>query len=90
MYGNKAPKIAGVEIFTEIDGRVLEIDMKKCCHCGSYWRVIKGSGIQRGHCTRCDGPVCGPACFDTCYPHEQQLLDEAKKLNQLIKQAAGG
>lgn len=45
---------------------------RKCVHCGLHVLCEKGSGKVRGWCDRCNGFVCGPACFE-CVPEEQML-----------------
>lgn len=54
-----------------IDG-VTVADTLQCVHCNAHWIVRTGSGITRGFCTRCMGPVCGPRCA-TCRPFERWL-----------------
>lgn len=49
----------------------------RCVHCGGHWVPRPGSGIVRGYCTRCAGPVCGAACA-ACVPLEQ-MLDNIEK-----------
>lgn len=82
MYGYKPKRVDAVEIITEASGRKVESDIKKCCHCGSYWKVQPGSGIQRGYCGRCGDFFCSPSCMN-CYPYEQQLLDKAKMIEAI-------
>lgn len=83
MFGNKRRNVDAVEIITEAGENPVETDLKKCCHCGGFWRKRPGSGIQRGFCFKCMDDFCGPGCME-CKPHEQQLLDEAKLLNSII------
>lgn len=54
-----------------------EWDSLQCVHCGYHWRLIPGSRKQRGWCSKCSGPVCGPRCAE-CMPVEKQL-DLAEK-----------
>lgn len=56
----------------ETDKPILEAATLQCCHCGKHWIPRKGSGIVRGFCSRCNGPVCGAACAK-CVPIEQEL-----------------
>jgi len=54
------------------DRPILETKTLQCVHCGRHWVPRPGSGITRGYCLRCNGPVCGPGCAE-CVPAEQQL-----------------
>lgn len=45
-----------------------------CRHCGCHWEVRPGSGVQRGWCRKCSGPLCGGwACLKSCVPLEARL-----------------
>ena len=48
MFGHKQRKVDAVEIITEAGEKAVETPLKKCCHCGGFWRKRPGSGIQRG------------------------------------------
>lgn len=63
---------ASTIITTNLEGRVHEADMLQCVHCGSHFPVKVGSGITRGFCCRCNGPVCGQSCAE-CAPFEKWL-----------------
>jgi len=53
--------------------RALEtIPTLQCCHCGAHWEHRPGSGVVRGYCARCNGPVCGPCCKE-CVPYMQRI-----------------
>lgn len=53
-------------------------DTMTCVHCGHLWIPIKGSGIIRGWCTNCNGPLCGSHdCFE-CKDFRKKL-DEYEK-----------
>lgn len=52
-----------------------EIPAYQCVHCGFTWTPQPGSGIERGWCMKCNGPICGRGCADSCVPKEQQLLN---------------
>lgn len=54
------------------DKPILEARTLQCVHCGGHWVPRPGSGIERGFCTRCNGPVCGRGCAE-CVPAEQML-----------------
>ncbi len=54
------------------DKPLLETKTLQCVHCGGHWVPRPGSGIQRGWCSRCNGPICGAGCVD-CVPTEQLL-----------------
>lgn len=46
----------------------------QCKHCGRHWEYVPGSGVQRGWCQRCAGPLCGnKLCLEHCLPFEAQL-----------------
>lgn len=46
----------------------------QCVHCGAHWIPMRNSGMKRGYCTNCAGPVCGAeACMAHCVPFEKQL-----------------
>jgi hypothetical protein len=49
----------------------------QCVHCGAHWVPRRGSGITRGFCKRCMGPICGPRCQE-CVPFEK-WLDKVEK-----------
>lgn len=59
------------------DRPILEISTMQCCHCGGHFYPQPGSGIVRGFCQRCMGPVCGPGCAE-CVPEEQYLENMEK------------
>jgi hypothetical protein len=61
----------------EKDKPLLEVATLQCCHCGKHWAPRPGSGIIRGFCTRCMGPVCGPGCAK-CVSIEQELENMEK------------
>lgn len=65
---------AGYTVRTFEFGGVAEHDTLQCVHCGTHWEIMPGSGITRGFCRNCMGPVCGPRC-QHCYPSEKQLDD---------------
>lgn len=50
-------------------------DTLQCVHlCQQHWIVTPGSGIERGWCSYCNGPVCGQeACMAECKPWEKSL-----------------
>ena len=54
------------------DRPILEVATVRCCHCGGHWVPKSGSGIERGWCQNCAGPVCSKACAK-CVPWEQML-----------------
>lgn len=54
------------------DKPVLEAATLQCVHCGGHWVPRKGSGIVRGFCLNCNGPICGHGCAK-CVPVEQML-----------------
>jgi hypothetical protein len=68
-------KECGLAIFSDpgADRPLKEIATAQCVHCGGHFPICPNSGIIRGYCQNCAGPVCGPSCAD-CVPVEQ-LLD---------------
>src|SRR5688572_20876079 len=54
-----------------LDGHVVE-DTVQCVHCNGHYTPMKGSGIIRGFCRNCMGPVCSPKCA-ACVPFERWL-----------------
>ena len=68
------PRPAGYVYRERDDGLVQEFDLLQCIHCQYTWRVVRGSGRQRGWCLRCAGPVCGhPRCMRECVHFERRL-----------------
>lgn len=64
----------GYIIITDPDASTIEADTLQCAHCQKHWRVIPGSGRQRGYCLNCDGPTCGKEkCETTCIPFEKAI-----------------
>ena len=52
----------------------VESDTLQCVHCGMHWRVIVGSGRERGFCRNCMGPSCGAKdCTEHCVPWEKKM-----------------
>ena len=85
MWGNKPRAVDAYESFTNAEGKVVEEhNLKRCCHCGSYWRTVVGSGITRGKCFKCNDFFCSSAC-QTCVPHEKMLEEESKRLQLFNK-----
>lgn len=54
-----------------LDGQVVA-DTLQCVHCNAHWIPQPGSGIVRGFCRNCMGPVCSAACA-ACVPFERKL-----------------
>lgn len=54
------------------DKPIVEVATVQCVHCGGHYVPRPGSGIVRGFCFRCNGPICGPGCKD-CVPVDQLL-----------------
>jgi len=61
-----------------VDGKLVG-ETLQCVHCSYTWQVIPGSGIKRGWCPDCAGPLCGRhECMTFCTPFEARLdLTEA-------------
>jgi hypothetical protein len=45
----------------------------QCCHCGNHFVSIRGSGIQRGFCLKCQAVTCGSPECHICVPFEKWL-----------------
>lgn len=69
------PRAAG--LVTVFGDTVSEVPTLRCVHCGGHWMIRPGSGITRGFCQNCMGPVCGPGCAD-CVPVELYLENVEK------------
>lgn len=51
-----------------------EGDTVQCVHCQMHWKVVPGSGRERGFCFNCFGVTCGkPACETKCVPAEKMI-----------------
>lgn len=55
-----------------MDGRHVG-DTLQCVHCSAHWASQPGSGIKRGWCLNCKGPLCGSELCDVCIPLEKRL-----------------
>jgi hypothetical protein len=54
------------------DKPILEASTLQCVHCYAHWWPSPGSGIERGFCFNCNGPICGRDCAK-CVPREIYL-----------------
>jgi hypothetical protein len=63
------------------DKPIMEADTLQCVHCSQHWWPQPGSGIVRGLCYACNGPICGPGCAK-CVPTEV-LLENYEKGREL-------
>lgn len=59
------------------DRPLLEVATVQCVHCSGHWVPRPGSGIERGWCMNCAGPVCGRGCA-ACVPLDQMLSNIEK------------
>lgn len=60
-------------------------DTVRCVHCSHNWIPIKGSGITRGWCTNCNGPLCGShECFE-CKDFRKKLDEYEKGVLKILK-----
>lgn len=67
-----------------IEGNVVA-DTVQCRHCGGHYIPIKGSGIKRGWCTHCGGPLCGKdGCFE-CIDFRKKMDEYEKGLLKVLK-----
>lgn len=46
---------------------------RQCCHCSRHFLSVRGSGITRGWCMRCNAITCGHPGCDPCVTIEQRL-----------------
>jgi len=65
-------KSKGFEIITG-ESSVEEYETICCVHCRHHWRLIPGSGKNRGWCNHCFGPTCGAKQCDTCVPYMKMI-----------------
>jgi hypothetical protein len=64
------------------DGPPDEAEYLRCCHCQHFWRVMPGSGNQRGWCNLCAAPHCGSAsCWD-CRPFMKRIEEQERRQRQ--------
>ena len=68
------PHAAGSVTVTEDGAVTFEGETLRCTHCQAQWILRPGSGIERGWCFRCQGPLCGKdACAARCRHWEREL-----------------
>ena len=83
MRKNTRLRPAGYAVTTDPETKIVEEDTLQCVHCGCHWQVKPGSGIVRGFCGRCNGPICGEKCLE-CVPIERGLENmEAGRLEKV-------
>ncbi|KKN54907.1 hypothetical protein LCGC14_0588000 [marine sediment metagenome] len=71
-----ARRAMGYVTITDPSATTQEWDTMMCIHCQYHWRVIPGSGIERGWCTSCNGALCGKAkCMATCR-HWEKFIEQ--------------
>ena len=80
-----SPKENGVfEFFTDLGSQFFK--SLQCSHCGKHWQYIKSSGIQRGYCVKCRGPLCGEKeCVEECVPYEAQIELQEGNIKTILK-----
>lgn len=62
-----------------LDGKQVDSTLM-CCHCGTHFEVVRGSGRVRGFCLRCSDVTCGAQQCVPCAPIEARLdAAEGKK-----------
>jgi len=64
---------SGHVIVSDPEDGIIESGTLQCVHCYFTWQMKPGSGNVRGHCMRCNGPICGRKCGGKCVPKEQRL-----------------
>ena len=73
MFESTSRTPHGYTVITGPDGPVQEFDTMQCCHCGTHFRVVRGSGTKRGFCMKCMQVTCGGQQCMTCLPHEKWI-----------------
>ena len=73
MFGQKNRKYAGEITHVGLDGKTLTEGIMQCVHCGKHWVPQPGSGVTRGFCRNCMGPLCSAECAQHCVSFEKQL-----------------
>jgi hypothetical protein len=69
--------------YITIDGKEVA-SCVQCVHCGGHYIPRPGSGIKRGYCLNCQGPLCGgPRCRE-CIPFQKKLEMQAKGIPVII------
>ena len=63
---------------------IQEFDTLMCLHCQYHWRVIPGSGAQRGWCANCNGPTCGKEKCRTSCTHFMKMIEEIEARDRII------
>lgn len=68
-----------------MDGNVIA-DTKQCGHCHKHVLSVRGSGITRGYCMKCNSWLCGaPECVSYCYPFEKRMEDFEKGKTEVLR-----
>ncbi len=60
----------------------------QCAHCQMHWKIVPGSGRQRGLCLNCNGPTCGKGpCETKCIPAEKMIeqIEGRQRLDKAIE-----
>lgn len=72
-----------------VDGKHVG-DTLRCVHCSAHWVHQEGSGIRRGWCLNCKGPICGSPLCDDCIPLESRLegWEQGKTKKQVMNELA--
>jgi Zn-finger nucleic acid-binding protein len=63
----------GYMMSQDADGNITESDTRSCPHCSAHFTMVKGSGVKRGWCPRCDAVCCGREECMICIPIEAKL-----------------
>ena len=83
-FVNTLRKPSGLLIITSDSGGEQHFETQQCCHCGSYWQFVPGSGRPHRWCMNCAGPTCSdPTCIETCIPEERMLETIEKNWERL-------
>ncbi len=74
MHHGHGKNDAGIIIISNgYAGTQTEEPTLQCIHCQHTWVRQPGSGIKRGFCMKCMGPICGPKCAECRGPWEKHL-----------------
>lgn len=60
-----------------VDGQEVG-ETRQCCHCGTHFLSVKGSGKIRGFCMCCHKITCGAEKCNPCVPFEKKIEEYEK------------
>lgn len=85
---NTNPRASGHVFTMGLWGELWEGQTLQCSHCQHTWILKKGSGRERGFCTKCMGYTCGKPECDECVPIEQRCSNIEAGLHPLTPKPA--